>query len=61
MVFVQTISIDANYEEFLVKFVSTDKQTHNFLHGVIILQVPKKIQSARKKYLKPDKTKLSAG
>ena len=38
LVFVQNISKNANYEEFLTKFVNTNNHTHNFLHGVIILQ-----------------------
>ena len=38
LVFVQNISKNANYEEFLTKFVNTNHLTHNFLHGVIILQ-----------------------
>ena len=38
LVFVQNISKNANYEEFLIKFVNTNNYTYNFLHGVIILQ-----------------------
>ena len=38
LVFVQNISKNANYEEFLAKFVNTNNHTHDFLHGVIILQ-----------------------
>ena len=32
---------NANYEELLAKFVNTNNLTHNFLHGVIILQYAK--------------------
>ena len=38
LVSVQNISKNANYEEFLAKFVNTNNHTHIFLHGVIILQ-----------------------
>ena len=38
LVFVQNISKNANYEEFLIKFVNTNNYTHNFTNGVIILQ-----------------------
>jgi hypothetical protein len=38
LVFVQNISKNANYEEFLIKFVNTNNYTYNFLHGVIIIQ-----------------------
>jgi hypothetical protein len=38
LVSVQNISKNANYEEFLTKLVNTNNHTHNFLHGVIILE-----------------------
>ena len=38
LVFVQNISKNVNYEEFLTKFVNTNNHSHNFLHDVIILQ-----------------------
>ena len=37
-VLVQNISKNANYEEFLTKFVNFNNQMHVFLHGVLILQ-----------------------
>jgi hypothetical protein len=46
--FVQNISKNANYEEFLAKFVNTNNHTHNFLHGVIIHQMQKNTASMQK-------------
>ena len=37
-VFLQKSPKNANYEEFLTKFVNFNNQMHVFLHGVLILQ-----------------------
>ena len=37
-VFVQKMPKNANYEEFLTKFVNINNHTHHFLHGVQNLQ-----------------------
>jgi hypothetical protein len=47
-VFVQNISKNANYEEFLTKFVNANNHTHNFFAWGIIQQGCKKLQLAYK-------------
>ena len=51
--FVQKIPKNANYEEFLTKFVNTNNYTHYFVHGVLILQGAKNY--SQQKYMEFEK------